>query len=677
MRRRCASRRVDGSHGFIGATGPIESTAKLSDTLEISTPDLSEASAQRALRAGDLDACRIVLGQCEMPDDERAALYCRLSEAFYYGSRREEALDCARAAFGLQPRQQSIADFCAWLFSNCQRHQEALAAYEHLLEHSPGWAEGHRHASGSLAVEGEIDRAISHAVRACEIEPHSFEFAVHAGSLLATAGRHQEAFDYFSRAGHIEPADPGVQRHLAAAALAIGQVEQAAVLALQAHALAPADRANALDAAELLLRACRFDEAAEIIGAVLAIDGEDGSAHRMLSAAQMQRGRPEDALGAIDRALAVTPTIAEYHLHRGNLLYRLGQFEEAVEAFDRAASLDPENLAARRSQLTVYFDTGRFRDALAVGGELIRSAPDNEEYAQAILQVLNRRFETLDGDYVVLGERPCRPSPGLRVQPGVWTALLAQCRVVYALIIRETRTRFGDSTLGYGWALLEPVLHILMLSLVFAVLMHGRPPIGTQFFIFYYTGIIPYHLFVHSSTSMTYAVTSNGSLLQLPLVSTFDVIIARGLLELATDLVVAVILLVGFGMIGLGTIPDDLAGVCASIAAVWVFGCGCGFINAVINGFCKSWDKIWAQLTRVLYFCSGIFYVPGMMPDWIRGILAWNPVLHAVDWFRSSFFVEYQPYWLDRTFLVTVAAVTLLAGLTLERCLRRSLYEPQ
>jgi hypothetical protein len=41
------------------------------------TPDLSEASAQRALRAGDLDACRIVLRQCEMPDDERAAFYCR------------------------------------------------------------------------------------------------------------------------------------------------------------------------------------------------------------------------------------------------------------------------------------------------------------------------------------------------------------------------------------------------------------------------------------------------------------------------------------------------------------------------------------------------------------------------------------------------------------------------
>jgi tetratricopeptide (TPR) repeat protein len=256
----------------------------------------------------------------------------------------------------------------------------------------------------------------------------------------------------------------------------------------------------------------RFDEAAEIISAVLADDRGDGTAHRMLSAAELLRGRLDDALGAIDRALAVTPTIAEYHLHRGNLLYRLGRFEEAAEAFDRAASLEPENLAARRSQLTAYFDTGRFREALAVGGELIRSAPDNEEYAQAMLQVLNRRFETLDGDYLVLGERPCRPSPGLRVQPGAWAALLTQCRVVHALIIRETRTRFGDSTLGYGWALIEPLLHILMLSLVFAVLMHGRPPIGTQFFIFYYTGIIPYHLFVHSRADGYHRIAKSGGL---------------------------------------------------------------------------------------------------------------------------------------------------------------------
>src|SRR5262249_18475260 len=110
-----------------------------------------------------------------------------------------------------------------------------------------------------------------------------------------------------------------------------------------------------------------------------------------------------------DRALAVKSDTSEYHLHRANLLYRLGRLDDAADAFGRAAELDPTNPDAKRSQLTVYYDTGRFTEALAIGGELIRASPENEEYAQAVLQVLNRRFEALDGEYVVLSERAPRP----------------------------------------------------------------------------------------------------------------------------------------------------------------------------------------------------------------------------------------------------------------------------
>jgi ABC-type polysaccharide/polyol phosphate export permease/Flp pilus assembly protein TadD len=651
----------------------IESAAKVRDNLELAT---EAVCFEPAIAAGDLESCRLDLSRSGLSDDQRAALYCRLGEISYHRGQTEEALTAARAAFDLRPQREAVADVCAWVFSNCGHHQEAAAAYERLIECRPGWAAGHRHASGSFAMAGDLDRAIQHAARASEIEPGSFEFAIHAGSLLANAGLHRDAVEYFTRAAEIEPGNPTVLRHLSEAALGLGERQAALDLALQAQALAPGQRAHAHHATELLLRAERFEDAARIIAGALAEDCNDDVGWRLLSAVDMQRGRPEEALAAIERALALAPAQAEYHLHRGNLLYRLARFEQAAEAFEHAAILDPEDPAPKRSQLTVYFDSGRFRDAVTVGGELIRTAPDNEEYAQAVVQVLNRRFEILDGDYLVLGERPTAPQRIPRSGPGFWESLQTQWRVIYALVIRETRTRFGDSTLGYGWALLEPILHILMLSLVFAVLMHGQPPIGTQFFIFYYTGIIPYHIFVHTSSSMTYAVTANGSLLQLPVVGTFDVILARGLLELATDILVAVILLAGFGVIGLGTLPHDFLGVAGAVVAVWLLGCGFGFVNAVINAFSKSWDKIWAQLTRVLYFCSGIFYVPGMMPGWIRDALSWNPVLQAVDWFRTSFFVDYTPHWLDRAYLGVVVGLTLLAGFGLERALRHRLCEP-
>ncbi|HYZ42197.1 MAG TPA: tetratricopeptide repeat protein [Stellaceae bacterium] len=579
-------------------------------------------------------------------------------------------------AFQLRPQDEQIANICAWVFSNCRCHEDAAAAYEQLLEIHPRWADGHRHASGSFAAAGLFDRAIHHGRRASDLDPNSFEFAFHAACLLEAAGQYEDAVAYFTRAAIIEPGNPATLRRISDVKLALGQSDEAVNLALDVLSLDPEDRSSVLHATELLLRTGRYDEACTIVGDL--VDGNpcDDIALRALSEVEIRRGRLEDALDAIDRALAAAPDTVEYHLHRANLLYRLARLDEAAEAFGRAAVLDPANPAAKRSQLTAYFDSGRFTEALAVGGELIQTSPENEEYAKAVLQVLNRRFETLDGDYVVVSERALKPLREHRSPPDFFEAVRTQGRVIYALIIRETRTRFGDSALGYGWALLEPVMHILMLSLVFAVLMHGRPPIGDHFFIFYYTGIIPYHLFVHTSTNMTYAITSNGSLLQLPLVGTFDVLMARALLELLTDALVAVILLAGFGAMGLGVMPQDVAAVMVSLLAVWLLGVGCGFVNAVVNAFTKSWDKIWAQLMRLLYFCSGIFYVPGMMPDWVRDILAWNPILHAVDWFRSGFFREYEPQWLDRPYLSTVALLAVLAGLGLERGLRHRLYEP-
>ena len=73
---------------------------------------------------------------------------------------------------------------------------------------------------------------------------------------------------------------------------------------------------------------------------------------------------------------------------------------------------------------------------------------------------------------------------------------------------------------------------------------------------------------------------------------------------------------------------------------------------------------------------TGIFYVPGMMPDWARESLAWNPLLHAIDWFRAGFFASYQPHWLDRSYLVILAILALLGGFTVERAFRRKLSAP-
>ena len=409
---------------------------------------------------------------------------CRLAETLFHEGRRDDALNCGRRAFDFAGDDEAVAHCCAWLFSNCGLHNEAAEAYERLLDRHPDWIEGYRHLSGSLAASGNRDAAIANAIRASELAPDNFDFALHVGCLLLEAQRPAEAMFYLERAGDIEPQNPHALRALSATEYALNRPHEAVDLALRAAALAPSDSEFVIHAGELLLRADRLDEALALLGKMVRHEPANPILWRLISAAESQREEPDRALAAIERALELAPDHAEYHLHHGHLLYRFGDFTAAAEAFNRAAELDPANHAVWRAQIDMLLADGRVTDATALGGELLRAFPEDDGSAETVLRVLNRRLDTIDGDYVVIGDRtrrlPEHPSP----VPAFIDRLKIQFRVIHALIIRETRTRFGDSRLGYGWALIEPILHIALLSAVFSLLMHGNPPIGTHFFVF-------------------------------------------------------------------------------------------------------------------------------------------------------------------------------------------------
>jgi tetratricopeptide (TPR) repeat protein len=264
---------------------------------------------------------------------ERAAFCRRRAEELWHSGRHQEALGFARLAFDLQPRDAETVRFCAWLFSNGQDHAAAGAAYERLLALSPEWIAGHRHASGSFAMIGELERAIFHARQASDRDPLSDEFARHAGGLLEQAGRPAEAAFYLARAAALSPGDGALLRRLSAALWAAGARDKAVALAWQAWRCDSEDRESAHHAAELLLRCGRCEEATLLLGETIRAHPADHAALRKLSAAEMLRADPAAALAAIDQALLLSPQTAEYHIHRAGLLRRLGDCAAAAEAY--------------------------------------------------------------------------------------------------------------------------------------------------------------------------------------------------------------------------------------------------------------------------------------------------------------------------------------------------------
>jgi capsular polysaccharide transport system permease protein len=249
-------------------------------------------------------------------------------------------------------------------------------------------------------------------------------------------------------------------------------------------------------------------------------------------------------------------------------------------------------------------------------------------------------------------------------------AIVVQARVIGALILRDVKTRFGGKAANYLIAIAWPLSHIAVLMLIYAGL--GRPaPLGTSPALFFATGLLPFMVFWYASRQIPIAVIANAPLLAFPVVTTMDIILARAILEFITGLAVVVVL--GSVLYGLEVpiMPRDPVEASAALAASLFLAFSVGIVNAVIQRFVKIWYIVYIGIALLLYLSSGIIFVVDTIPERLRSYLVWNPGLHLVTWFRSSYYEGYGQLTLDKTYVLMWSIIALAVGLVLERGTRR------
>jgi len=526
--------------------------------------------------------------------------------------------------------------------------------------------------------------AIDAARQACAADPGNVHLSMRLSHLLLSAGRHDQALREARRAGGLAPNAMHVVRFMSGIEAACRHYEAAAASAALAVAMAPGNAEARVHYAGVLLALQRPQAAVEHL--IVAAEGPNPTsiAWRMLSSAMLELGRPDRAIEAVERAIALAPNETELRLHRAALLSSRGRLIEALQEIEVALEQVPDDARVFRARSGLFDALGRPAEALDDAERAVALNPNDAEF-RAHLQVMGGQYGVpTDGaappDPARLAKisaawlnPPPRPPPRARRKTGVGEALRVQRRVIFAVMLRDMRTRFGRSRLGYVWAIVEPILHLATLGSVFAWLNHAKPPVGNNLYLFYVTGLVPFLMFSHVAMQMMHILQSNVAMLQLPIVKQSDVIVARALLGLATEVCVGVVVFSGFFLLGFQGMPADPLTCMQAVLAMWLFAFGIGVINMVVAEFFRAWETIMGAVMQLLYFASGIYYSPIMMPAWVRDILVWNPTLQGVEWFRSGFFANYEPHWLDKSYLLVCAMLALLIGLSMHRALQRRL----
>ncbi|HHQ4519873.1 MULTISPECIES: ABC transporter permease [Aeromonas] len=252
------------------------------------------------------------------------------------------------------------------------------------------------------------------------------------------------------------------------------------------------------------------------------------------------------------------------------------------------------------------------------------------------------------------------------------TSLQVLRDVVFGLLIRELKTRFGNYRLGYAWALLDPLLMISAFSLIFG--LRGSSGFGgAPAPLFITASYLPFLFFRNVVSKLQSAVSANMGLFCYRQVTPFSTFIARFMLETMIGIIVGCILVMGLLWFGFDAIPDDPLQVILIYFLLMAFSFSLGIIFCVVCNLFQEADKFLGLLMMPLMFISCVMYPLMTIPAQYQHWFLWNPLVHAVELIRSGWLAGYSSPNVSWVYFSSVTLILLTFAMSCYRLNHRRL----
>jgi ABC-2 type transport system permease protein len=221
--------------------------------------------------------------------------------------------------------------------------------------------------------------------------------------------------------------------------------------------------------------------------------------------------------------------------------------------------------------------------------------------------------------------------------------------LIWALALKELRVRYKRSALGFLWALLNPLMMMVILTVVFATITRMAVD---RYAVFLISTLMPWTFFAQSLSYSTEAIVSNGQLLKKIQVdkSVFPVAaVISNILNFLFSLgpMIVIILLLRF--------PLYLTWLFLPVPVFCLlcFTLGCGFICATANVHYRDVSHIVQIVLSGWFYLSPVMYSIEFLPQHYRPIFRLNPMLYLLNEFRMAIYYGHLPT--ARSIAITVA----------------------
>lgn len=242
--------------------------------------------------------------------------------------------------------------------------------------------------------------------------------------------------------------------------------------------------------------------------------------------------------------------------------------------------------------------------------------------------------------------------------------------LIFFMIWRDIKVRYKQTMLGAAWAIIQPVLTMLVFNFVFGTVAKV-PTEGIPYPIFSYTALLPWGLFTAALNTASRSLTSNTNMvtkiyfprLVLPLAS-----VLGGLVDFAIAFLILIVLMIYYKITptaAIWTLPLFLilTVVTALGVALWL---------SAVNVQYRDVNYVLPFLTQFWLFLTPVAYSSKVISAKWQIVYSLNPMAGVVNGFRWALLGTPTGPNLELAVSVGISILFLVTGLFYFRSMERT-----
>ena len=253
-------------------------------------------------------------------------------------------------------------------------------------------------------------------------------------------------------------------------------------------------------------------------------------------------------------------------------------------------------------------------------------------------------------------------------QGSLLTQARCQARVIWALTMRESVTRFGREGLGAFWLIAEPAMFIVGVMAIFTKIEEFPTYSIAEFLAVSYPTVL---LWRNGTGRVTKSLEINKALLHHRPIRPVDIFYSRLLLEFAGAAAAFIILFLAFIQLRICHWPADILRMTLGYMMVLWFSFAFVLIMASLAELSETIERISHLLLYLMLPFSGVFVPLFTIPDKYKQILLLFPLVDCVEYFHSGYYgARMQTYYHLRYTIFSLLFMTLFAYTLLQKAIK-------